>query len=413
MAEQTLAPTAIIFDRIYFEHDTRPHKEEPARLAAVADGLAALGIDVARSFDIDLENDTVLRKLTGRTGRGRSPAPASTATAQSEFLCLRPSAASVETVARLHNPAYIAGIERFCASGGGALDPDTNVSARSYEAALHGVGGVIGAVRATLDGTAANAFAFVRPPGHHAVAARAMGFCLFNNVALAAQYLLDHAGATRILIVDWDVHHGNGTQDMFYSDPRVLYFSTHQIPLFPGTGAIEEIGTGKGRGYTVNVPLPLGADDAVLWRVYDEILTPLAERFKPDYILVSSGFDGHWRDPLAQFYLSAAGYARMATRVRELAHTFCGDKLTLALEGGYDLQALTGLTTSTLRVLRGVAPDMAIENEPGGFAPTSLVERVQSHVVGNMFDVGGSFGRGEYARLVNGIMEAVRRTHGL
>ncbi len=254
------------------------------------------------------------------------------------------------------------------------MDQDTSVSEGSFEAALYAAGGLLQGVQAILAGKNQNAFALVRPPGHHAMADGARGFCLFNNIAVAARYLIEVQGISRILVVDWDVHHGNGTQDAFYDDPRVLFYSSHQWPLYPGSGALDEVGRGKGRGFNINLPVPAFSGDEVMEQAFTEILEPAAQRFKPEFILVSAGFDAHWRDAL--YYTSLAvttgGFASLASRTKRLADTFCGGRLALTLEGGYNPLALAASVEATLRVLAGEAPEEAARvdlSQPRQFLP--------------------------------------------
>lgn len=260
--------------------------------------------------------------------------------------------ASREELERLHHPDYIDHVYTM-SQRGGYLDPDTYVRPGSWEAALHAAGGLIALTEAVLSGQLDNGFALVRPPGHHAEADRAMGFCLFNNVAVAARAAQVEAGVERVLIIDWDVHHGNATQHMFYQDPTVMYFSIHQYPYYPGTGAATERGAGPGEGTTVNVPLPGGVGDDGYLLAFQRLLVPLARRFRPDLILVSAGYDPHWRDPLAAMEVTLSGFARMAEVVCELADELCDGRLVLTLEGGYDLDALAYGVVNTLYVLNG------------------------------------------------------------
>ncbi|MBI5955565.1 MAG: histone deacetylase, partial [Chloroflexi bacterium] len=258
-----------------------------------------------------------------------------------------------EQIARVHRTSYVQAVEQMAEAGGGQLDWDTVISSSSFRAARYAAGGTLRAVDAVMTDEAKAAFALVRPPGHHALPQRGMGFCLFNNVAIAARYGQRQYGLERILIVDFDAHHGNGTQAAFYSDPGVLYFSTHQYPFYPGTGHWEETGEGSGRGYTVNVPLPSGTGDEGFRRAYEEVLVPLARRFAPQLILVSAGYDAHWADPLTMMSLSVKGFAWMAGALDSLAREHCPKKLVLALEGGYNLEALSFSIAATLRALSG------------------------------------------------------------
>jgi acetoin utilization deacetylase AcuC-like enzyme len=236
------------------------------------------------------------------------------------------------------------------------LDPDTAMSEGSWEAAALAAGAAVGAVEAVWSGRMQNAFALVRPPGHHAEAAQAMGFCLLNNAAIAAE-AARRLGAARVLVLDWDVHHGNGTQHIFAPRDDVLYLSSHQFPFYPGTGAPTEVGTGPGRGYTVNCALPAGQRDADYGAVFHDLFLPAARAFAPDLVLVSAGFDPHERDPLAQMYVTERGFAAMASGVAELAARTCGGKLVLLLEGGYDLAALPASVRACLEVLGGRRED--------------------------------------------------------
>lgn len=220
------------------------------------------------------------------------------------------------------------------------LEPSTYFGPASLEIARLAAGGVVQAVDAVLSGRAKNALAVVRPPGHHAVPDQAMGFCIFGNVAIAARYAQQAYQLERILIVDFDVHHGNGTQDMLYDDPKALFISTHQYPFYPGTGALHETGTGAGKGYTINIPLQAGHGDHNYATIFQDIIWPAAERYKPQFMVVSAGFDAHWDDPLANMRLSLTGYAHLTRELIRIAETFCEGKIAFVLEGGYNLQAL-------------------------------------------------------------------------
>lgn len=334
MVNQTRKPTAIISSPVFQAHNTGRHPENATRVA-VLDELAN---------ELLTQPDTAFRALT-------------------------PVRAEFEQITAVHNSAYLEALQRFCLAGGGAIDLNTTVSAESLEVALFAVGGLVRGVEAIMHDEVANAFAFVRPPGHHAVPRGAMGFCLFNNVAIAAQQLLTIHNLERILIVDWDVHHGNGTQDIFYDDSRVLFFSTHQSPLYPGTGDVREIGRGQGRGFNVNLPLPPGSGDEVVMRAFETVLEPLVNRFKPEFILVSAGYDGHWRDRLAGLNLTSAGYANLTARLMQMAATFCDGRIALSLEGGYDLQGLQEAVEATLLRLAGSQASVKAGDE---YAPVSL-----------------------------------------
>jgi acetoin utilization deacetylase AcuC-like enzyme len=236
------------------------------------------------------------------------------------------------------------------------------------------VGGFLRLLDAVAAGEIANGFALVRPPGHHALDSRAMGFCLFNTIAIGARYLERNHGASRILIVDWDVHHGNGTQAAFYDDPAVLFISTHQFPYYPGTGAIDEVGVNAGEGYTLNVPLPAGCADAEYLRVFADVIIPAAERFKPDWILVSAGFDPHRRDPLGGMGVTEAGFGAMAHMLIESAAATAGSRIAFLLEGGYDLAALRASVGAVLSAMReNKPPELDVSSE---HKIASLIRRI-------------------------------------
>jgi acetoin utilization deacetylase AcuC-like enzyme len=321
--------TAYCYDPLYLEHNLPGHPENRARLERVMQTLADEGL-------------------------------------QTRMTPVAPQPVDLDLLARVHRQSYIAALKGFAESGGGHIDADTYVAPRSYDAALLAAGGAVELVCAVLAGRARNGIALVRPPGHHATRARGMGFCLFNNIAVAAMAALVEPGVSRVLIVDWDVHHGNGTQDIFYNSPQVLLFSTHQYPHYPGSGNLREVGEGAGRGYTVNVPLPAGVGDQGFARVYGELLTAVAERFQPDLILVSAGYDAHWDDPLAGLRLSLGGYWGLAQTVVALADRLCGGRLVVTLEGGYNLEVLSRGVSDTCRALLG---DAAPGSDPLGASP--------------------------------------------
>ena len=260
--------------------------------------------------------------------------------------------ATDEELVRVHHPRYV---ERVAATAGrdrAVFDADTTASARSYEAARLAAGGLVALCEAVCAGAVANGFALVRPPGHHAEQGRAMGFCLFNNVAIAAA-ALRATGIARVCIVDWDLHHGNGTQHVFEADPSVLYVSTHQYPYYPGTGAATEVGHGDGAGRTLNVPFPAGTGDAEFARAFDELVLPIARRFAPEFVLVSAGFDCDGRDPLGGLDVTPAGIAHMARACRRLADETAAGRIVAVLEGGYALDAIGDGVATVLDVLRG------------------------------------------------------------
>jgi len=260
-----------------------------------------------------------------------------------------PRAATHEQLARVHDPDYLVRIAET-AGRAVALDPDTYTSPESYEIALLAAGASVDAVERVLGGSHRAAMAFVRPPGHHAESNRAMGFCLYNNVAVAAAHARA-LGASRVAIVDYDVHHGNGTQHIFENDSSVLYISTHQYPYYPGTGAADEIGVGRGAGFTLNLPLEAGAIDDDYQLVFSTIVVPVLLQFEPDLVLVSAGFDAHERDPLGGMRLSTSAFSAMTADLRRVAEECCRGRLVAVTEGGYDLQALAASIDGVVDVL--------------------------------------------------------------
>jgi acetoin utilization deacetylase AcuC-like enzyme len=341
--------TAVVADRRYLKHFAgRSHPERPERITAM--------IEMAETL--------------------RRP----------DLVFLSPRDATQDEIAMCHSRDYIADVERTSALDRFDFDLDTHVSRDSYRTATLSAGGVLTAVEAVLDGAADNAFAIVRPPGHHAMPDRAMGFCLFNNVAIAAEWLVKVRGLKRVLIVDWDVHHGNGTQDMFYESDQVLYTSTHQFPHYPGTGSLHEIGYGSGMGFTVNAPMPAEFGDAEYLRVFDRLLMPIARQFKPEFILVSAGFDCHFRDPLAQMRVTEEGFSAMARRVKRLAAELCGGRMVAALEGGYDLAALAESGRAVIDEF-GRDADEPIHSEGDGDRAMPMIERAAQNV-GRFWNLG-------------------------
>jgi len=306
----------LVYDPIYLEHDTGDHVENPQRLVAAMSYLKEAGIK---------------EKLT----------------------CLPARPALLEELEMIHTSEYISYVKSKADKGGGWLDPDTVMSPKSYEAALYAAGGFMVAVEAVMRGKVDNAFALVRPPGHHALHDRAKGFCIFNNMAIAAKFALSKFSLNRILIADFDVHHGNGTQHAFYADPRALYFSTHQYPFYPGTGWIDETGTVEGEGTTVNFPMAAGWGDEEYLRAFNEVLVPVAQRFQPQLILVSAGFDAHWADYLAMMRASVIGFAQIVMILKELAAELCQGRLVFTLEGGYNLQVVASSIKAIFDVLLG------------------------------------------------------------
>jgi acetoin utilization deacetylase AcuC-like enzyme len=308
--------TAVVFAAKYLDHKTgRGHPESPARLRAIVRELNKSGL---------LE--------TGKCS------------------LVEPESASVEDVQLVHESDYIQLVQRVCASGGGLLDlGDTVVSSESFEVALLAVGGAIKAVDLVMAEKSRNAFALLRPPGHHAGRYYALGFCIFNNAAIAAAHLLRNFKLERILILDIDAHHGNGTQEIFYDSNKVLYVSLHQDPLeFPGTGFIDDVGEGKGLGYTVNIPLPFGISDKIYFKAFNQIVVPVIQQYKPQFMIVSTGFDNHYGDPVASLSVSATSYVETFGKVLELASSFCSGKLVAVLEGGYNMRILGRMAVAVI-----------------------------------------------------------------
>jgi acetoin utilization deacetylase AcuC-like enzyme len=264
---------------------------------------------------------------------------------------IRPQPAADDWILLVHSRDHLEDLAEPVRNAPRFLDPDTRMSVESYRVAQLAVGGALAAVDAVVSGQARNAFAAVRPPGHHALPEHAMGFCLFNNIAVTARYAQRRYCLDRVLIVDWDVHHGNGTQAIFYEDPTVLYFSTHQYPFYPGTGSAQETGAGPGKGFTLNVPLAAGAGDAEIVSAFRDQLVPATQAFQPQLVMMSAGFDAHRDDPLAQLRVTEGGYAELTRMVMELAESFAGGRVVSLLEGGYNLQALARSVEVHLAVL--------------------------------------------------------------
>jgi acetoin utilization deacetylase AcuC-like enzyme len=297
------------------EHDPGPHPEQPARMVAIE------------------------RELAARAWCG--------------FQRVESPAVSRRVLERVHPASHVQFIERLCARGGGQIDMDTAVSSGSFEAALHAAGGAVEMVSRLVSGEASCGFSAHRPPGHHAEERTAMGFCLFNNVAVAARHALDALGLSRVLILDWDVHHGNGTNDIFHSASEVLYVSIHESPLYPGTGPTSDVGVGAGEGYTVNLPVRAGSGDDVFSGLLSEVVVPRARDYEPQLILISAGFDAHRDDPLASCQVTEAGYALMTSAVMALGSEL-GAPVGCVLEGGYALGALASSVATTMSMMSGV-----------------------------------------------------------
>ncbi|MCX5850446.1 MAG: histone deacetylase [Deltaproteobacteria bacterium] len=270
------------------------------------------------------------------------------------FELIEPREATLEEIALVHSKSYIQLVAGTAGKRHISLDCDTVTSAESYDVAKLAVGGLLNAVDLVVDRDVANAFAIVRPPGHHAEEDGAAGFCIFNNVAIAALYAIKKYRFKRVLIVDWDLHHGNGTQHSFYNDPRVLYFSTHQYPFYPGSGSIHEIGMGPGLGYTINVPLGGGPGDAEFLRIYRKILDPVARAYKPDLVLLSAGFDIYMKDPMGGMNVTTRGFAQLARVLLDIADECSKGRFAVTLEGGYHID---GQAQSVKAVLREMNDD--------------------------------------------------------
>jgi acetoin utilization deacetylase AcuC-like enzyme len=307
------------------DHDTGAHPERAARIVAIEDELA--------------RHDWL--------GMERHEAPR----------------VAPETLTAVHPERYVRGIEELCYSAPPtpvAIDSDTFVVEASYEAALRAAGGAVRLVDLLLSGEAPTGFSALRPPGHHAEPSRAMGFCLFDNVAVAARHALDAHGLERVLVLDWDVHHGNGTNAAFHASPEVLFVSLHEWPLYPGTGPASDVGSGAGTGYTVNIPVAAGAGDALYASLLEHVVAPLARAYVPQLLLISAGFDGHRDDPLADLELTEAGFAGLTGTMRRLAAEL-EVPVGAVLEGGYDLRALAASTAAMLQVLTAADPPPAPE----------------------------------------------------
>lgn len=311
--------TGLLYDPLYLEHETGEHPENAGRLRPVVALLRQEGLWDALTH-------------------------------------LAPTPATLEALHAVHDPGYERFLKQVSESGGGWLTADTVMGPRSYDVARLGAGAAVRAVEAVMAGEVASAFSLSRPPGHHARPAAGMGFCLFNSAAVAARDAVRRLGVSRVLLLDFDVHHGNGTQEIFYDDPAVFYVSLHQWPAYPGTGALEERGEGAGLGRTANLPLPGGLGDAPYLDAFDTLLAPLVRRFQPELILVSAGYDAHWTNgrylSSIEMNVTVNGFAGMVSRLRAWAAELCGGRIAFVLEGGYDPDALAASVLATLRVLR-------------------------------------------------------------
>lgn len=294
--------TYLVYDDIYLEHDTGMHPENALRLQRTIQYL---------------QQSPLWNKL----------------------ILLKPRRASIEEITNVHSLNYVKSIETVSKNGGGYWDADTYISPRSYEVAMYAAGGVLAAIDRVVEEQNSNAFCLVRPPGHHARPSQAMGFCLFNNIALGARYLQKKYNLNRIVIIDWDLHHGNGTQEIFYQDDSVLFISLHRYPYYPGTGGADEIGSGKGKGFTLNIPLDYLTDSSKYLASFEQVLLT-AESFRPDFILVSAGFDTYKYDPLGGLGLDIEDFYTLTKKTKSLAEKVCHNRLISVLEGGYSLNGM-------------------------------------------------------------------------
>ena len=295
--------TGYISDPFYLKHKNEPHPENPGRLNAIQKNI---------------ESSKYYNNLT----------------------LIQPRKATVEDIAKVHGTGYIRSVEDSCRNGVRNLDADTVISSDSYQAALLSAGAGLEALDKILEGTVGNAFCAVRPPGHHAEQNKAMGFCLFNNVGVIARYAQDVKKLEKVFIFDWDVHHGNGTQHSFYKDSSIYYSSIHQYPFYPGTGGVDETGTGDGLGSNLNLPMRAYSCDTDYINIIEHKLIPVIQKFNPDLIIISAGFDAHENDPLAQINLSTDCYGKMTQKLMEIANDVCNGRILSMLEGGYDYSAL-------------------------------------------------------------------------
>lgn len=309
--------TAIAFDPIFLKHDQSRHPENSKRLESIINGLKD-------------------KNLFGKV------------------IMLKSRTAEIEEISACHTKEYASYVKEFCEKGGGYLDLDTYANSYSFEAAAIAVGCSIDLTKAVINGKFKNGFALLRPPGHHALSNRSMGFCLFGNIAVAAKNALTQPGINKVAIVDFDVHHGNGTQALIGDDPNILFISSHQYPFYPGTGSIREIGTGAAEGKIINIPLQAGVGDNGFKMVYEKVVIPSLERFKPDLILVSAGYDTHWDDPLANLNLSLTGYDWISRELIKSAERICAGKIIFFLEGGYNLDVLSYGVSNAIRRLLGI-----------------------------------------------------------
>jgi acetoin utilization deacetylase AcuC-like enzyme len=305
-----------VSDIIYQQHDTNDHVEGKDRLTAIETALEKAGV-------------------------------------KEQIQLIQPRPATIDEIAAVHDMGYLQDLKKEIDGGGGWLDPDTYVSRGSWDAALYAAGGLMNAVDSVMSKKHSSAFALVRPPGHHAVHMHQMGFCLFNNVSVAARFALNNYNIKRIMIIDFDVHHGNGTQEAFYTDQQVLYCSTHEYPWYPFTGRADETGDKAGHGCNLNIPMEADVGDREYLRIFNEVIAPAAKRYKPDLMLVSAGYDAHWKDTISNINLTTTGYARIARIIKGIADECCDGRMVCTLEGGYHRAALAFSVAATFEMMLG------------------------------------------------------------
>jgi len=344
-----MSRTGIIYSQRHLLHKTGDgHPDSPTRLRAAMHGIREAGL---------LENE--------------------------RCILIEPRAASLDELRLVHSSSYISMIREFCKRGGGNLEEETGTvaSPESFAVARLAAGGAIQAVQMVMTGELRNAFVVSRPPGHHASRAHASGFCIFNNVALAANYLIDAFSLERVLILDVDAHHGNGTQRIFYDTDKVLYISLHEDPSeFPGEGFIHEVGEGKGLGYTVNIPLPFGTADSAYWKAIKSIVMPIIRQYKPEFILVSAGFDGYFRDNIGDLSLSAYIYPAVFQAMMNLAHIFSKDRVVAVLEGGYRSRFMRRIIPRIVSLMAGVEIRIRDDRPPFNVEVHKMAEKIIEEV---------------------------------
>jgi len=352
--EVSNSPVGLIYDPVFLEHKNPPGHPECSDRLTVTHKL--------------LQSSSVFSRLK----------------------LISPCKAPVNLISAVHDDQYIDYVQEVADSGGGYIDGDTYISPDSYRAARLAAGAVTAAIDSIMGEETKSIFCLVRPPGHHAEAKVGMGFCIFNNLAVGAQYALDKYGISKILIIDWDAHHGNGIQDIFYDSPQVLYISLHQHPLYPGTGALTEIGRAGGEGYNVNIPLPPGSGNAIFLEAFKKIVVPVAKGFNPELILVAAGYDSHFADPLTMLNLSTSGYVRMTEEIFSLMDT-SNRKIIFSLEGGYNLEALSYSVLMTINTLAGDTEEIS---DPFGYPKSgvSFEEKKKTiaaaiHQIGNFWEL--------------------------